>query len=447
MLAILALAILSAFFFYMNKYKEDFKKPVNSTIDGSKLSSNMSTSNNSNINKIKHIIIIMQENRAFDHYFGTYPGADGIPMENGTPSVCVPDPQTAKCIKPYHDANDKNQGGPHTRLDALADINGSKMDGFIKQLLEDRKKSCINSTNPRCSILPSTPDVMGYHDNREIPNYWAYAREFVLQDHMFSSVTSWSLPTHLFIVSAWSAKCKNASPMSCNNDLDDPINYEWTDITYLLHKNNITWAFYEDEEKTDRSWYYLVSPLPWFKTVQEDKELNNIQPISNFFGAAKNGTLPSVLWIVPNVNHSEHPPALVSDGQAYVTGIINSVMTSPDWNSTVIFLAWDDWGGFYDHVVPPKVDENGYGLRVPGLVISPYAKKGYIDHQILSFDSYLKFIEDVFLKGHRIDPKTDGRPDPRPDVRENASLLGNLAEDFDFAQSPREPLILPPRPH
>ena len=94
-------------------------------------------------------------------------------------------------------------------------------------------------------------------------------------------------------------------------------------------------------------------------------------------------------------------------------------MRSPDWDSTAIFLVWDDWGGFYDHVVPPKVDLHGYGLRVPALVISPYAKRGYIDHQVLSFDAYLKFIEDVFLDGQRLDPRNDGRPDPRPFVREN----------------------------
>jgi len=144
--------------------------------------------------------------------------------------------------------------------------------------------------------------------------------------------------------------------------------------------------------------------------------------------------------------NSEHPPSLVSTGQAYVTGLINAIMQGPDWNSTAIFLAWDDWGGFYDHVVPPHVDQNGYGLRVPGIVISPYARKGYIDHQTLSFDAYVKFIEDDFLNSQRIDPATDGRPDPRPDVRENASILGNLLADFDFSQSPRPPLILSTNP-
>jgi phospholipase C len=190
----------------------------------------------------------------------------------------------------------------------------------------------------------------------------------------------------------------------------------------------------------------IWNPLPAFDTVKENHQLTNVQIVDEYFKAAKNGTLPAVSWIVPENNVSEHPPGKVSDGQAYVTGLINAAMEGPDWNSTAIFVTWDDWGGFYDHVAPPKVDENGYGLRVPGLVISPYAKKGYIDHQTLSFDAYLKFIEDVFLGGQRIDPKTDGRPDPRPDVRENAPQLGDLLSDFDFTQTPRPSLILPTRP-
>jgi phospholipase C len=434
-------------------------------------SSNQNQSSNGDIHKIKHVVVIMQENRSFDTYFGTYPGADGIPA-----NVCVPDAATNQCVKPYHDPYAKNFGGPHGASNAVADIAGGKMDGFIQQEIQGRTKACKNNLDPNCSLNQRQPDVMGYHDAREIPNYWTYAEQFVLQDRMFEPNASWSLPEHLFMVSEWSAKCSQpGNPMSCQNALQNPASlgqgrkqglekrpdYAWTDLTYLLHKANVSWAYYvadgtqpdcEDDAMfcqakpqhagTPEIW----NPLPYFDTVRQDGELGNIQQLSQFYTAAKNGTLPAVSWITPNGQTSEHPPALVSAGQAYVTGLINAIMQGPDWSSTAIFLAWDDWGGFYDHVVPPHVDENGYGLRVPGLVISPYARKGYIDHQTLSFDAYVKFIEDDFLGGQRIDPKTDGRSDPRPDVRENEPILGNLLADFDFSQPPRPTLLLPTNP-
>lgn len=190
----------------------------------------------------------------------------------------------------------------------------------------------------------------------------------------------------------------------------------------------------------------IWNPLPAFDTVKQDGQLANIQTVDKFFTAAKAGTLPAVAWIVPENKVSDHPPALISDSQAYVTSVVNAAMQSPEWNSTAIFLTWDDWGGFYDHVTPPQVDQNGYGLRVPGIVISPYAKKGYIDRQTLSFDAFLKFVEDDFLGGQRLDPATDGRPDPRPSVRESVPQLGDLVNDFDFTQAPRAPLILPLKP-
>ena len=123
-------------------------------------------------------------------------------------------------------------------------------------------------------------------------------------------------------------------------------------------------------------------------------------------------------WIDPTAAVSEHPTASIARGQGYVTGLINAIMRGPDWDSTAIFLSWDDWGGFYDHVVPPAVDGMGLGIRVPGLVISPYARDGYIDHHVLSHDAYVKFIENDFLHGARLDPQTDGRPDSRPTVRD-----------------------------
>jgi phospholipase C len=425
------------------------------------------------IHKIKHVVIIMQENRSFDSYFGTFPGAGGIPMDRGEPLVCSPDPKTSVCVEPYHDAHDRNIGGPHDHMNAVHDINHRLMDGFVWQARAVLNKLCGPNPNQPGCIHGGRIDVMGYHDAREIPNYWAYAKNFVLQDHLFEPDTSWSLPAHLFAVSEWSAKCsRRGDPMSCVNAVESPPSppgepqstgerpdYAWTDLTYLLHKNHVSWRYYvfkggepDCEEgrsivckpkpqnaKTPGIW----NPLPWFTTVHQDHQVRNVRSVSHFFYAAKHGLLPQVSWVIPNDKVSEHPPGLVSRGQAWVTGLVNAIMRGPDWSSTAIFLTWDDWGGFYDHVVPPVVDRNGYGLRVPGIVISPYARRGYVDHQILSFDAYAKFIEDDFLNGERLDPATDGRPDPRPNVRENAPILGNLVRDFDFRQKPRPPMLLP----
>ncbi len=429
------------------------------------------------IHKIKHVIVIMQENRSFDSYFGTYPGADGIPMSHGKPTVCVPNARTRTCLAPYVDHADRNVGGPHGVLAAEGDIHGGKMDGFVYEL-QHAHFGCVTPTDPACSLAAFNGefggDVMGYHTQSDIPNYWTYAHDFVLQDHMFEPNASWSLPAHLFEVSEWSAVCTQPDdPDSCTNALESPAaprvvhgrvvspDYAWTDLTYLLHRYGVTWGYYvmagtqpdcpsgaisctaiEQDAHTPGIW----NPLPYFDTVRDDHQLGNIRPNQDFFSALRHNTLPAVSWVVPSGTVSEHPPARISAGVAYVTRMINAVMRSPEWDSTAIFLAWDDWGGFYDHVAPPKVDENGYGLRVPGLVISPYAKHGYIDHQILSFDAYDKFIEDDFLNGQRLDPRTDGRPDPRPTVRENVPILGNLVQDFNFNQLPRPPVLLPLHP-
>jgi phospholipase C len=424
-----------------------------------------------------HVVVIMQENRSFDSYFGTFPGADGIPMRNGVPTVCAPDPVRHDCVRPYHDAADRNSGGPHDHDDAVADIDHGRMDGFVIRARRGRRLACAADVDaPGCSLAPRKPDVMGYHDARDIPNYWSWARGYVLQDHLFESDTSWSLPSHLYMVSAWSAHCtRRGDPTSCTSAVQGPgsppgapqnatgrrPDYAWTDVTWLLHKDHVSWRYFvfpgEQPDCADGDMFCkavpqraktpgIWNPLPWFDTVHEDHQLNDIAPVSTFFEEARTGTLPSVSWITPAQKVSEHPPASIAAGQAYVTSLVDALMKSPDWSSTAIFVAWDDWGGFYDHVRPPKVDGQGYGLRVPGLLISPWARHGYVDHQTLSFDAYLKFIEDDFLGGRRLDPATDGRPDPRPDVRESAKGLGNLLSEFDFSQHPSRPRLLPLHP-
>ena len=307
---------------------------------------------------------------------------------------------------------------------------------------------------------------MGWHDEREIANYWSYAENFVLQDRMFGPTDSWTVPAHLFLVSGWSARCQSPwDPMSCVSDVDldgvaesqrsHPMRalYAWTDITYLLAKHDVSWAWYVHPETylKDRcprrgpvGTPVLQNVLPGFTTVHENHQLRNIQRYDAYFEGASSGTLPAVSWIMPGAGISEHPSPVggIDRGQAHVTRLVNAAMQGPVGRAPQSSSPGTTRGGFYDHVVPPVVDVNGYGLRVPGLMISPWAKAGLIDHQVLSFDAYLKFIEDRFLGGERINSKTSGRPDPRPTVREDVPILGDIRKEFDFTQEPLPPLIL-----
>jgi phospholipase C len=373
------------------------------------------------IKKIQHVIVIMQENRSFDSYFGTFPGADGIPMQNGSPAVCVPDPAHGSCVRPYYDPADQNAGGPHGQSNATADIGGGKMDGFIAQA-EKASGNCAPN-DPACAGGTQS-DVMGYHDGRDLPNYWAYAKDFTLQDHMFEPNASWSLPAHLYMVSEWSAKCSRAGdPQSCVNALESPVippdfpssikstligkcgaglknkacqdaltaagitpdlaaqlhiliaqncdsaesytgcqsaidkatlpealkqelsaaakkltppDYAWTDLTYLLHKQNVPWAYYvfngtEPDCRDDTAMVCspavqnsntpgIWNPLPYFDTVKQDGQLGNIQSLTNFYAAAKKGTLPAVSWIDPSGAVSEHPRRWSAPGRHMLQG-------------------------------------------------------------------------------------------------------------------------------
>ncbi len=392
---------------------------------------------------IQHVIFIVQENRSFDHYFGTFPGAEGIPTDaKGRFTVCADDPVTGICARPYHDATLVDHGGPHAKPHSDIDIDGGKMDGFIRAVVGG-PSACADTRRPAdCDghgfMGPQDqPDVMGYHDAREIPNYWAYAERFALQDHLFGATDSWTLPAHLFLVSGWSAYCPDPSdPMSCESDLQQdgvvarqregahPKIYGWTDITELLYEHDVSWGYYpggslctgrpcpEDGPTTAQN------PLPAFTTVHDNEQLGNVGTHGEFLRSLRDGTLPTVSWITPGGGGiSEHPgnDAPLTNGQAY------------------------------DHLRPPRVDENGYGLRVPGLLISPWAKRG-VDSQVLTFDAYLKLIEDLYLDGERLDPKTLRRPDSRPTVREDVDILGDLRREFDFTQEPLPPLILDPHP-
>jgi phospholipase C len=471
---------------------------------------------------IQHVVMIIQENRSFDSYFGTYPGANGIP--NGT---CVPiDPTdtTKGCVVPFHDQHDINSGGSHNAAAAQADIDDgittAKMDGFVaeqqstsglcsikikpgatmaqgseaamapgSEIVSGQEHLAGSHAAPGSDCKGYTPgvlrhDAMGYHTAAELPNYWGYAQHFVLQDEMFESVRSFSGPAHLYITSEWSAICKNAAvPSTCLSTLapyaisaKQPVPYPWVNLFQLMDTKGVSWKYYlgtgtepdcADGEMTCEPQVQaggllsIWNPTPGFAWVanQGAAYLAAHNPdVNQFLVDIQNGTLPQVSWLVPSDNYSEHPIASVTTGMEYVTSLVNAVMQSPYWQNTAIFVVWDDWGGFYDHVVPPNVDKNntvtpiqGYGLRVPGLMISAYAKPGYIDHSVLSFDAYATLIEDLFMSSARLDPTAMGQPDGRPDVRDaltsvtfqdgTTAPIGKLINEFNFKQTPLPPLI------
>ena len=322
------------------------------------------------IHKIKHVVVIMQENRSFDNYFGTYPGANGIPMKNGVPTVCNVNPKNKVCVKPYHDRTAVDLGGPHTATDLGAQVDGGKMDNFINRIqgwqlnLYPSAPGCGDQFRPVCTG-GQPPDVMGYHTRSDLPNYWSYADNFVLHDRMFAPVSSYSLPTHLYMVSGWSAVCSKSNVVaSCRNNIAafnvilptgagkrvPTPNYAWTDLTYLLNKGKVSWKYYVADgtgpycsnnpvngstcittaQTSAKGTPQLWNVLPYFTTVQSNHQLGNIQTLDHFYADARGGHLPAVSWINPDAATSEHPAARLTTGQTYVTGLINALMKSRD---------------------------------------------------------------------------------------------------------------------
>jgi phospholipase C len=437
---------------------------------------------------IQHVVIIMQENRSFDSYFGTFPGA-----ANPNINRCMPlDPANPKagCITAFHDPHDMNGGGPHRAQEAQGDIDDgittARMDGFLLQESLFGIGNCVGLSLENCVAFRqgiASHDVAGYHTAEDIPNYWAYAASFVLQSRMFAGIRSWSWPSHIEMTSEWSAICSNpAQAMSCATTPTPAtpaanLTLPWENLFHLLDLHGVTWKYYigtgfEPDCADDAmscaprpqqaTMGGIWNPAPFYASVKAGGATylaSHNPPGNKFFADLTARTLPQVSWIIPDRGVSEHPPASITAGMEYVTALVNAVMQSPYWANTAIFVSWDDWGGFYDHVTPPNVDTNptanpiqGFGLRVPGLMISAYARPHSIDNAVLSFDSYARFIEDLFAGSARLDPAKLGNPDNRPTIRDeltsvsflhgHTAPIGDLVKEFDFKQPPLPPLIL-----
>ncbi|HUZ47683.1 MAG TPA: alkaline phosphatase family protein [Terriglobia bacterium] len=377
--------------------------------------------------KIQHVVWIIQENHSYDNYFGTFPNADGIP-----PSTCLPElPGSKACVKPFHmPAGQPLLDLEHSWETAHAAYDHGTMKGFV--------------------WAEGSPYTVGYYDARDIPNYWKYAHDYTLCDRFFSSEMTGSSPNHVYTVAAQSDEINNIGSFAdLKRQLDDDDGFNFASIVKRFRGQNITWKYYV-ETKPDRTGgcslnshfarlacpdpkdLTLWNPMPGFKAIRDSSaSMSRLVSLADYYRDVKQGTLPQVSWIVPDFQDSEHPPEPLAQGMWYVTRIINALMRSPYWKNTVIFLSWDDYGGFFDHVPPPEVDAYGYGPRVPMIVISPYAKQQHVSHYTYDFTSVLKFIEQRWNLKH-LTPR-DGR-------------ANDMADCFDFGQAPVAPVVIPVPP-
>ncbi len=397
----------------------------------------------------------MQENHSFDNYFGTYPGAKGIPKKECM-LINVSDPADG-CVKPFELNASSYVKLDHNFSNAYTDWNNGSMNNFI-------------------AGQGYNNDTMGYYTNATIPNYWTYANNYVLADNFYSSVFGWSLPNHWLAMSgntpacAMSALCPHQHLNTYLNesngiptiaDLLINTSVSWNYYDYVLGTNYTQAVYLAKHEKSggghglgggfacdpdnhtacdiwnpfaaqNRS--YSLSYSPHF--VQNTQIFTDLSP---------GGHLPDVSYVIPNDNVSEHPPANITLGMDWVTSIINAVMNSRYWNSSAIVLTWDDYGGFYDNVAPPLLKHKNeciallkthvlnpdcyLGFRVPTLIISPYAKRGFIDTSMNSFESILKFIE---WNWHL------------PAITHRDADANNLLAAFDFKAGPiNPPTVIP----
>jgi phospholipase C len=350
---------------------------------------------------IKHVVVIMEENHTFDNYFGAFPGVNNNPKGPSGKPWGVPEPAASDPL-PY----DLSHSGPR----AYGAIDGGKMDNF----------------NPTGKVQYTQSDI---------PTYWAYATHFGLGENFFTSIAASSTPNHIAMIASQSggdfftgdsSGCRSAvngvvldrSASTGSEHFGRPC-YDINSIPQELTKAGLSWKFYGDTDIWD-------APL-FVKPIESTPQLPSTQIITD----ANKSSLPAVSFVTPDTpSESDHPPSSTRPAQNFVASVVNAIMKSRDWSSTAIFVTWDDFGGFYDNVPPPPVDKMGLGPRVPLLVISPYAKPGYISDQQGEFSSFDKFIEENFNL-------------PSLGARDGNPATSNLMDFFNFGQTPRPALIEP----
>jgi len=385
------------------------------------------------VTPIKHVVIIFKENRSFDGYFGRFPGADGATTALKSNGVRVNLTQTPDPVP--------NDVGHAPNWFKVA-YDGGKMDGFDKEL----------GAYSRTGI----PLALSQMREFQIPNYWAYARTYALGDHMFADWKGASFTNNLYQIAAQAGRydaslgfrsvytipVSPSTPNLLHWGCDDPPDtyvymlgtdgsltkrfpcFNFRSLPNVLAANGVSWSEYTRSTN-------LHNALDALTPVRRDPALwSRVVPYSNFQTQARAGTLPAVSFVQSEAN--EHPPRSACAGENETVNLVNSVMSGADWKSTAIFVVWDEWGGFYDHVPPPQIDNISYGFRTPLLVSSPWTKTGTssgggsISHTFYSHVSLLKFIEDNWSL---------------PSMTPRDQAANDMMDTFNFAGTTRRPTL------
>src|SRR5216684_1834507 len=378
------------------------------------------------INVIQHIVFIIKENRSFDNYFGTFPGADGATsgkVSNGNTIMLGHTP-------------DRVRDMGHGWDDAITAVDGGKMDKF----------DLVNHGNVNGDYMS-----MSQYYQVDLPNYWTYAQTFTLSDGTFESTKAASFSNHLYTVMA-----DGAETISNPNEPGHPQYASWgcdavagttvtlqntsgkqssvfpcfsnTTIADLLDTAGISWSSYAPVHNSSGYAWNAYNSINQIRNTSLWTQ--HVVPFGNFVTDAQNGNLPAVSWLVPNTANSDHAPSSLCTGENWTVQQINAIMQGPDWNTTAIFLTWDDFGGFYDHAAPANPDYYGFGPRVPMIIISPYARAGTVVHTQYEFSSVLRFIEKRFGLSTLTLRDLDG---------------SDMTDSFNFTQNPLPALILSTR--
>ncbi len=358
---------------------------------------------------IQHIVVIMQENRSFDNLFNGYPGADTVQsgMLNG---VSIP-------LTPLSLGDSRDLDHSHKRW--WQDWDQGSLDNFAQD-----------------TVSPATLPY-SYVPEKDVEPYWTMARAYTLGDRMFQSNTGPSFVAHQYMIAGQSgnvAENPTGTVWGCDADptttaaLIGPNGtelpgvypcFDYQTIADLLDQKGVTWRYYAPGSGDS---FFILSAYQAIRHIRFGKDWkdNVISPSARVLTDIQNGELAQITWIVPDWTHSDHPGS-GSEGPDWVASIVNAIGNSQFWNSTAIFISWDDWGGWYDHVDPPKVDEMGPGFRVPLLVVSPYAKHGYVSHHFHEASGFIAFIEYNYALGSL------GTRDAGTDA---------FADCFDYKQTP-----------